>query len=400
MSKTAAPARPWLVLLGLALGVCVTNGFARFAYGLLLPAMRADMGWTYAQSGWLNTANALGYVAGALGTLALVHRVTPARLFGAGVVLTAISLLANGLVTSVPALSAWRVAAGLFGAMSFVSGGALSAALFPGDARRTALAIAFYFGFGGGLGIVLAGLGLPLMLAQTGPGGWPWGWIGIGIFSLAVTPFCLWAARQLRPATGRPPPRIVVPARPMLGAYAGYAAFGMGYIVYLTFLAAWMTDRDVPAAQIASVWVLMGLAITASPFLWRGVFARFAGGAPMALILSGLAAGTALPLLWPGGAGPWVSAMIFGACVFMSPGAVTNFVRQNLAQDSWSAAISQFTVVFAIAQTISPIAAGALGDLTGDIGTGLAAAAGVLAMGAALALTQRPLPATSGAQRA
>ena len=31
--------RQWLVLLGLTLGVTVTNGFARFAYGLLLPAM-------------------------------------------------------------------------------------------------------------------------------------------------------------------------------------------------------------------------------------------------------------------------------------------------------------------------------------------------------------------------
>ena len=42
----AALQRPWLVLAGLALGVTVTNGFARFAYGLLLPAMRSEMGWT------------------------------------------------------------------------------------------------------------------------------------------------------------------------------------------------------------------------------------------------------------------------------------------------------------------------------------------------------------------
>ena len=54
------PPRPWLVLLGLALGVCVTNGFARFAYGLILPAMKSSQGWSYAEAGWLNTANALG----------------------------------------------------------------------------------------------------------------------------------------------------------------------------------------------------------------------------------------------------------------------------------------------------------------------------------------------------
>ena len=51
--------RPWLVLAGLALGVTVTNGFARLAYGLLLPAMQSEMEWNYAQAGWLNTANAV-----------------------------------------------------------------------------------------------------------------------------------------------------------------------------------------------------------------------------------------------------------------------------------------------------------------------------------------------------
>lgn len=53
------PARPWLVLAGLALGVCVTHGFARLAYGLLLPAMKSEMGWTYAQAGWLNTSSGI-----------------------------------------------------------------------------------------------------------------------------------------------------------------------------------------------------------------------------------------------------------------------------------------------------------------------------------------------------
>ena len=50
MPKTASP-NPWLVLTGLSLGVLVTNGFGRFAYGLILPAMRADLDWSYAQAG-------------------------------------------------------------------------------------------------------------------------------------------------------------------------------------------------------------------------------------------------------------------------------------------------------------------------------------------------------------
>ena len=111
----------------------------------------------------------------------------------------------------------------------------------------------------------------------------------------------------------------------------------------------------------------------------------------LALILCGIAAGSALPVLWPGTGGLVASALVFGACVFQAPAAVTNFTRQNLPQQAWGRAIGLFTVVFAVAQTIGPWAAGVLGDLSGSIGTSLLAASGVLLAGAALAALQRRL---------
>ena len=57
------------VALYLALAVAVVNGFARFAYALILPAMRESLGWDYAAAGWLNTANSLGYAVGGLSGL-------------------------------------------------------------------------------------------------------------------------------------------------------------------------------------------------------------------------------------------------------------------------------------------------------------------------------------------
>lgn len=390
----SGPARPWLVLAGLTLGVCVTNGFARFAYGLILPAMRADLGWSYAQAGWLNTANALGYLGGAMATLALLRRVSASRLFAFGVWTTALALFATGLSEAFWAQTAGRVAAGLFGAMSFATGGALTAALFQDNPRRNALAIAIFFGVGGGMGIVLAGATLPVVLGLYGPGAWAWCWIVIGLLSFAMTPLSLWAGKQLRPPAGAAAPRAArVPVRPMLGEFAGYASFGLGYIVYLTFIAAWMTAQQASPLLIAAVWMTTGLGICASPFLWRGVLARFASGLPLAMILAGIAAGSALPLFWGGTLGLFASAALFGACVFMSPGAVTSFSRQNLPQESWGAAISVFTIVFAVAQIFGPIGAGLIGDATGDIGRALLAAAAVLLAGAGAAAMQRPLAA-------
>ena len=54
--------------LALALGAAISLGITRFAYGLLLPTMRADLGWSYTLAGGMNTANALGYLIGALAT--------------------------------------------------------------------------------------------------------------------------------------------------------------------------------------------------------------------------------------------------------------------------------------------------------------------------------------------
>lgn len=385
------PPRPWLVLLGLALGVCVTNGFARFAYGLILPAMKTTENWTYAEAGWLNTANALGYVLGSILTMILIGRINSSRLFSAGVVLTAICLFATGFDTSLFAQSLWRILAGVFGAMSFVSGGALAAALFRDDPKRNALAIAFYFGGGGGLGIILCGASLPLMLDWLGASSWPWSWIGIGLVSFAICPFSIWAGESLHVPRGAAIARHPVPIRRMLGEIAGYAGFGLGYIVYLTFLALWMQENDASAVLISAVWVLLGVCITLSPFVWRSVFARYASGLPLAMILSGIAIGSAMPILLPNALGLMGSAIVFGLSVFMAPGAVTNFTRQNLPQESWGAAISMFTVVFAVSQTVGPIGAGLIGDRTGDIGDSLLTASALLLAGAVFALLQRPL---------
>jgi predicted MFS family arabinose efflux permease len=389
---TATPKRPWLVLTGLALGVTVTHGFARFSYGLLLPAMKSEMGWTYAQAGWLNTANALGYLGGAVLTMLLIRRVSPARLFAVGMLTTTLALLASGLDAALWWQTVWRIAAGALGAMSFSTVGVLAAGLFQADARRNALAIAIVFGMGGGLGIVLAGAALPLMLHAWGPSSWPLGWVVIGAISLCSVPLSLWAASQLHvPAQAGQAQTAPLPVRRMLPELGAYAGFGLGYIVYLTFLSAWMTEQQASAGFIALTWVVLGISICLSPFVWRPMLVRHASGLPVASILTCLAIGSALPVLLPNEPVLLASAVIFGLSVFMAPGAVTNFTRQNLPNEAWGRAVTLFTVVFAVAQTAGPYGAGLVGDLAGNIGTSLLAAAGLLLIGAALALLQRPL---------
>jgi MFS family permease len=353
--------------------------------------MKSEMGWNYAQAGWLNTANAFGYIAGAIMTMLLISKVPAARLFAFGLIMTTLALLVTGLNAALWWQTLWRILAGIFGAMSFSTAGALTAGLFQNDPRRNALAIAILFGTGGGFGIVLSGAALPLMLDTYGPGAWPTGWMIIGAVSLSFLPLGLWSASQLHTPPQSQVIAVPLPLRLMLPEFAGYAGFGLGYIVYLTFLSAWMSEQAASAGFIALVWIILGVCISLSPLIWRPIFARYASGLPLSLILTSIAVGSALPVVLPGGSTLLLSAVIFGLSVFMAPGAITNFTRQNLPPESWGRAISLFTVVFAVAQTLGPYGAGIIGDLYNDIGVSLLVAAGLLLTGALISLFQRPL---------
>ena len=267
----------------------------------------------------------------------------------------------------------------------------MAASLFQDTPRKNALAIALYFGGGGGAGIALCGATLPAMLDLFGAQSWAW--IGVGLVALVICPVSVWSAVQLNQTRHDAAPPSVPPVRKLLGEIGGYAFFGLGYIVYVTFLSVWMKEQHSGVLLTAATWIVLGFSIMVSPFVWRGLLARFASGTPMGLILIGVAAGTALPILVPNAYGLMLSALVFGLSVFMPPTVVTSFVRQNLEQQDWGATISLFTVIFAISQTLGPIGAGLIGDRTGDIGDSLVVASVVLLVGAACAFLQKPLAA-------
>lgn len=382
--------RSWLIVLGLALGVCVSNGFARFAYGLILPAMRDDLSWTYAQAGWINTANAFGYIFGAMAAFALIQRVSPSWMFSVGIVATSVFLLFSGLTQDFWMLTLWRVLAGVAGAPVFIAGGALVAAMFPDDAKKNALAIAVYFG-GGGLGLILSGMALPALFEYQGITAWPLSWIALGVASLVACPMSIWAAMNVQVGPRKAQKPSPLPVRDMLGALTGYGFFATGYIVYLTFIVAWMKGLPADFVLVSLVWVTIGVGIIASPFAWRSILAKYASGLPLALATGAVAIGTVLPVFWVGAPGLFVSAGLFGLAVFIGPSSVTSFSRKNLPQASWGKSVSLFTLVFAIGQTIGPVGAGWIIDYTGQIQHSLLFAGGVLAVGALAALSQKSL---------
>ena len=375
------------VVAALSLGPAVSNSFARFAYALMLPAMRADLGLNYSQAGALNTANAIGYLGGALFAARYVSALGNRRLFCTGMVATVIANLGSGLTGDFVAQLGLRTVAGVGGAMVFICGAVLASNIFPDRPRLASSAIAVYFG-GAGAGILLSGAGVPPLLTIAGDDAWRSAWLAIGIVSALFAVFAIWAARQIdEPSSGARGG--AWPIAELRAALASYFLFGAGYIAYMTFVVAWMVSHGRAALDVSLTWGTLGIATLVAPLAWRVPRARWRAATVLAASGVVLGIGAALPLVSTSRPAMLMSAVFFGGAMFTAPAAVTDLVKTSLPKTSWGSAVSVFTVVFAIGQAIGPVLTGWLADVTQSLQAGLAGSVAILAVASATAMRQR-----------
>jgi predicted MFS family arabinose efflux permease len=380
---------PSWVVVGLAMGPAVALGLGRFAYALLLPPMRADLGWSFAQAGAMNTANAAGYLLGALVAAPVGRRIGDKRVFAISLVLTAIAVGASGLTADYIALLALRVAAGFTGALAFVCGAGLtSAAAMGGSKHRAPTLLGVYFA-GAGMGITASALAVPPLLGTVG---WRGGWLVLGALALCAAAFAcltLWRAPEpSHPVADNA--RASWSPRFMACTLVAYGLFGAGYIAYATFIIAYLRSAEgFSGGDVTRFWCLFGLSSVAAAFAWGRVLGRLRGGWGLAATLSVLTIGTAAPLAWSTPAGAYLSAVLFGGSFLAVLAAVTSLARRAVEPHAVTAAIGTLTVVFGIGQCIGPVLSGALADGPSGLKAGLWLSVAILGVGAVVAAFQR-----------
>nr|WP_315253252.1 YbfB/YjiJ family MFS transporter [uncultured Duganella sp.] len=387
---------PLSTALALSLGAAIALGLTRFFYGLLLPPMRLDLGWSYFLAGAMNTYNATGYFIGALITPALMRRVGVWRLLVVAAATASLVMLCAGLLTHPAALSVQRLSAGIASAFIFICGGVLASRLGSLHPERAGLIIGLYYG-GTGIGIVLSALLVPLAMGLAQHHGaahpWQWAWMGLGAVCLVATVLMARPARRI----GEAPPANAATRRFAVSEFvfslSAYFMFGVGYIGYMTFVVALLKQQGMRAELITAFYALLGLAVIASPRIWARMLDRYKGGESLAMLNAVLAAATVLPAWSSQPALTFLSGLIFGAVFLSVVASTTAMVRHNLPPDAWSAGISSFTTVFALGQIVGPSMVGWIADGHDGLERGLMASACALMVGAVLAWQQKPLPA-------
>ena len=413
-SRVSPVFQGFFVAVVLSLGAAVSLGITRFAYGLLLSPMRTDLGWNYTLAGAMNTANAAGYLLGALSAPWLMRRVGVPRVLVGMSLLAGVFMGGSGFFTHAAPLFVQRLLAGVTSAWVFVACGLLASRLGQWFPTRSGLMLGVVYG-GVGWGIVLSALAVPGVLAAHAhePHGWAWAWWWLALACGLASAALVWPAlffikkealspedisflathknKTFTPSAAPEPQPTAHWVRGLGFAMAGYACFGVGYIGYMTFVIALLRDQGVAPADITLFYALLGVAVVASGRLWAGLLDRSKGGGALALLNALLGVATVLPAVTTAWPLLLLSGVMFGGVFLSVVASTTALVRHNLPVGHWPAGISAFTTVFAVGQIFGPSAVGWIADGPGGLARGLLCSAIALWLGAALAWQQRPL---------
>ncbi|MEQ1534845.1 MAG: YbfB/YjiJ family MFS transporter [Burkholderiaceae bacterium] len=390
----------------LALGAAVSLGVTRFSYGLLLPAMRADLGWSYTLAGAMNTVNALGYLLGALSMPKLLKRFDAVQILLIGSAFASVFMALTGFFTTAEPLLVQRLLAGIASAWVFVAGGLLAAQLGAKQAGRSGLILGVYYG-GVGLGIVFSTLLVPSVdyfmpsTSRVWPQAWAVAWWFLALGCALATMILMLKGHALKRIVTSPKAANSELSMQQVGqdfhwreftyALIGYGLFGVGYIGYMTFVIALLREQSATTTTITVFYTLLGLAVMASSRIWAGLLDKYKGGQALAFLNFLLGCAIVIPALTT-----WLPALVFSGVlfggVFLSVVASTTaLVRHNLPQTAWATGISAFTVVFAAGQIVGPTMVGWIADGKGGLAQGLLISAFALWLGAVLAWRQKPL---------
>jgi MFS family permease len=356
--------------------LAVAMGIGRFVYTPILPAMAQALRLDHATTGWIASANFLGYLLGAFWASTLMPRAN-AALFG-GLLLSAMTTAAMGMVSSSTIFIALRFAGGVASALVLVCGSAIVLDKLQEKGRDGLSALHFA---GVGLGIAVSAL-LVTVLSDRGAD-WRALWIASGALSLLAAialPFLLAGGQaHTTPAPNAKPPASAN-KRIVTALLWAYGLFGFGYVITATFLVV-QVRQTAPSAE-PWVWLIVGVTAVPSVAAWTWIGARIGLLRSYALASALEAVGVAASVLMPTRAGALIAAALLGG-TFVGLTALGLRAAREHAPDP-ERMIAWMTAAFGLGQIIGPIFAGQLAAHTGNFTISTLVAAATLLVAAVL----------------
>ena len=357
----------WIVVLLMALSAAVGQAFGRFSYGVLLPAVRDDMVISNTLAGFIGGANVGAYLLGTLLVSWIAGRYRLLAIMRLGLLMVVAGLLGAAISATPLALASALALAGVGGALLWIPAPVIAADAIPDHQRPLAVGL---MGSGIGLGVVFASSVSGSLRLSLGDAAWSSVYqvqFAIG-FAVLIAVFLLVRHQQANPSGGGGLGGFSALQRMggWLPLILAYACFGFMYLLVLGFLTTRLEDDSGWTSANASwAFSLLGLSMIFGGPLFTVMAQRL--GVRFALTLAfGLWPVFSLIVLTGLAVPVWLACIGIGFLFSALPSLITLYVVENTTTEDYGSSFAAATLVFGVAQMISPPIGGWIADAAGS----------------------------------
>ena len=406
MTEQTHPKQPlhyaWIVVLTGMLVILACLGIGRFSFGMLLPSMSTTLGLSYSQSGFIGTANFIGYLLAVLLCSPLAGRIGSRSLIVGSLALISATMFLISRASGFTEVLLLYALTGIGSGAANVPMMGLVTAWFDRSVRGRA---AGFVVIGSGFAIILSGRLIPFINRSVGAEGWRTSWAVLAGIVAAIG-FVAWALLRNRPGDkgltplGSDNEPVCAPAgtqaaacEPRESLYRNrsvlllgliYFLFGYTYVIYATFIVTTLVkERGFSEGLAGNFWSWVGfLSLFSGPVF--GTLSDRIGRKYGLMIVFGLQmcayilVAVDLPDLFL-----YLSIGFFGICAWSIPSIMVAAVSEYVGAHRALAAFGFITFIFGFGQISGPAVAGVLAERTGSFSSSfwMASVAALAAIG-------------------
>ncbi|WP_002147418.1 MFS transporter [Bacillus cereus] len=354
----------WLfVLTGMFL-IITTTGFARMAYGIILPFMQEGLRLSTAQSGMLGTILFLGYLltVGTSGILTIRFGAKSVLLIGSWLVV--ISLIGLAFVSSFWVASICMLCAGAGSALVYTPLMSITVGWFP-DKRGTVMGLLLS---GAGIGMLFSGIIVPYVVLTFPEYSWRSSWFLFGVITcivVFVTSIVLKNPEVTEDEGKRNNKSFLWKTKELYIIAWMYFIVGLVYLIPNIYQTSFMIDSGISASISGTVYAIAGMFSIVGAPVWGLISDRIGIKRALSIALLLAVIGDMIPIIFGNITGFIISAIIWGS----SLGGILLLIQvaatKQVSPKYVSMAISFISVFYAVGQMIGP---GLAGWIIGVIG--------------------------------
>lgn len=374
----------WLFSVTGLLLVLTTSGFARMAYGAVLPYMQSSMNLSASQTGLIGTVMFLGYLltVGFSGILAIRWGAKAVLLSGGVLVLAAM----GGISAS---HSFWTICAFMFlsGAGSALVFTPLMSIVIGRFPQKRGLALGIILS-GAGIGMLLSGFLIPLIIRQCTVLGWRAVWIffsAVSLIVLIIAVIILKNPELVQRNQGSEKPQWLK-NRELMKIAVLYFFLGAAYLIPNLYQTGFMLSLGFSGETAGFIYAVAGaFSIVGGP-IWGSISDRIGPQKTLLTAWCFAVAGDLAPVLFANSAGFIISSVIWGSSI----GGLVTLIQvkgsEQVPPQFVSAAIGFISIFYAVGQAAGPGVSGWLIDHAGGFVSAYCFGAAVYFLGILLTL--------------